>query len=964
MAVVVFCPPCVGAVAVTCTAPEVEVGAVRFEADRWVDEAGLGRIAGFHFPLRWNAARAASVRAALMQTRVFDAVDTRLVAEDGECVAIVALDHRPIVRRVTFYGIGAPRTAVLTAMWRWLTFSKDRAPLPGEREVFRLLPLRVGSFFEAEALDRGTQRILSRYHAAGYGLVSVSTRYAERQGGIEIDIFVDPGVPLLVTEVEVVADDPAARLVAERVMQAALGGPKGARQERETRRTIILDLRREGFFDAKVAVAWEPRDEAGGILRATVEAGSRTTIEVVGNEAISTDDLIGAERLYERVIVTDNTWRQLASAMVDLYQSRGYYAASVRLESPSEGDLVYRVDEGGRFAAGEAHFVGNQALSDETLRSVVSTGASSWLSAMWPPRVTDSVLGDDLARIRDRYARAGFERADVTRTVDLDPRRELASVTFSVVEGPRTLVGSVSRSGGGDFSAEVRGPAVGDPLDVRGLEEERDRLISSLQGRGYLGAEVEVDVERELVGREVRAELDWKVAPGPLHRVGAVVVQENSETQYVVVERDLPFGLGDPIKPDVLLDAQQDVYAAGVFRNVSISPLPDGVAQKRDRGIEASGEVERTVAVKVAASAPGRFSYGAGYDTVQGLTGFTELRYSNLNRRAQSLRVRAEVGVNPSQSVAPTQYRVTAGLVEPRLFDGGWSWHVNALSERDTKTVNRYDITRSSVATGVSREILEGLRFGSDLQIEFARIFDVEPVPFRSRDERDSWTTSISPFLVYDGRDSAFDPRDGFFESLRIRYAVPGVSEIDVIEVDAQHTHLIPLWRDWGFVYSLRVGWVRSLDGNSIVPIRQRYFLGGGASVRGFAVNGLGPYDGNGADVGGDLAVVAKTELRIPLFWGLGLVAFVDGGGNYLIRCSQECRAGDPGDPDTRIRDAAATLDNFRGSAGLGLRYVTPIGPISVDYGVKLDRRTRQLADGSTSEESFGEFSVSVGARF
>ncbi len=951
-----------------CETLDAEVRALRFEADRWIDEAGLRRIAGLELPLRWNSEHEARLRAAFLATKVFESADIRLAPDDGACVALVALKHRPIVGRVNIHGAGVPRTAVVASVWKWLTFTEDRAPRPSEREIYRLFPLRVGSFFDSAVVDRGTHRILNRYHVAGYASASVSTRYAEEQGIIDIDIFVDPGVPHLVTEVEVTADDPDARAVAERVLLDALGGPKAARQDRDARREILLHLRREGFFDSDVAVVWEPRPGSGGVLRATVEAGRRTSIEVVGNQQIASDDLIGSERLYTRVIVTNNTWRQLASSMKAEYQKSGYFEAAVDLDTSNPDRLIYQIDEGGRFSVEEVRFDGNEALSAEHLRSLISTGVRGWLSPIWPPRATNSVLADDIERIRDSYLRFGFESATVTHSVRLDPERGAAAVTFSIVEGPRTLIRSVS---GRDKSLALVGmpeQRPGDPLDVDGLRRERNRMLSSLQGRGYLGAEVDVDVERESVGGEVSAAVSWKVAPGPLHRVGAVVVQENSETQYVVVERDLPFAVGDAIEADALLDAQQDIYGAGVFRNVSIFPLSQEAGESADDRTDPPShppaDIERTIAVKVGAAAPGRFSYGVGYDTVQGFTGFTEVRYSNLNHRAQTLRLRAQVGVEPSQSVEPSQYLVTGGFVEPRVLDGAWSWHLNGLTERNTKTIDQYDIIRSSVATGASRAVFDGLRVGADLQVEFAKVFDVEPVPFRVRDEIDSWTTSLSPFLVYDGRDSAFNPTRGVFESLRLRYDLPDLSRNDMIEVAAQHSQLIPLWGDWGFVYSLRVGWVRSLDGNPIVPIRQRYFLGGGESVRGFAVNALGPYDGNGSEVGGDLAVVAKTELRIPLFWGLGLIVFVDGGGNYLVRCNQECRAGDPGDEDTRIRDAAATLDNFRGSVGLGLRYVTPIGPISVDYGVKLDRRTRQLSDGVTDEESFGEFSLSVGARF
>jgi outer membrane protein insertion porin family len=79
-----------------------------------------------------------------------------------------------------------------------------------------------------------------------------------------------------------------------------------------------------------------------------------------------------------------------------------------------------------------------------------------------------------------------------------------------------------------------------------------------------------------------------------------------------------------------------------------------------------------------------------------------------------------------------------------------------------------------------------------------------------------------------------------------------------------------------------------------------------------------------------------NSELRFPLLYGIGGSVFVDGGGVYL-------------------QDRPVTFDDFRRSAGLGVRYVTPVGPLSLEYGFKLDRRTG---------ESVGEVHFSIGNIF
>ena len=163
-----------------------------------------------------------------------------------------------------------------------------------------------------------------------------------------------------------------------------------------------------------------------------------------------------------------------------------------------------------------------------------------------------------------------------------------------------------------------------------------------------------------------------------------------------------------------------------------------------------------------------------------------------------------------------------------------------------------------------------------------------------------------------------------------------------------QHAQYVPLTDGLTFVGVARVGYAVPFNGGDIIPIRDRFFLGGGTTVRGFAENSIGPTGGptvnqfggivspGGDPLGGDFALNLNTELEFPLLYGFGGVVFVDGGGVYL-------------------QDQSISIDNFRRSAGLGLRYMTPVGPISLDYGFKLDRRVG---------ESVGEVHFSVGTIF
>jgi outer membrane protein insertion porin family len=272
------------------------------------------------------------------------------------------------------------------------------------------------------------------------------------------------------------------------------------------------------------------------------------------------------------------------------------------------------------------------------------------------------------------------------------------------------------------------------------------------------------------------------------------------------------------------------------------------------------------------------------------------------------------------------------------------------IGERSTETVDNFSIERVGFLNGVDRPFGPSLNGGLETQVEQARVFDVEPdAVLIPEDDGSLRTVAVQPFVLYDSRDDKFAPTRGFLDSLRFRYGLPGLSTIHFSKLIGQHAQFIPLVDGLTFIYSLRSGWGRALDGGDFLPIRERFFLGGRTSVRGFGENSIGPRGANGGEIGGDFYVNTNLELQFPLLYGLGGAIFFDGGGLYLLQCDADCRE------QRDISRAALNFDNFRRSVGAGLRYHTPVGPIAVDYGIKLDRR---------GGESFGRLHFSIGTTF
>src|SRR5262249_53841504 len=275
--------------------------------------------------------------------------------------------------------------------------------------------------------------------------------------------------------------------------------------------------------------------------------------------------------------------------------------------------------------------------------------------------------------------------------------------------------------------------------------------------------------------------------------------------------------------------------------------------------------------------------------------GFGEVSYANLQGLGRRISLRGEASLAPP-TFNTGDYLINLGFREPRLGASEWGFRLNVVAQRTTTLIYPYSLQRLAVIPGVERSWFSTLRAGMEVQADVSDVFDLKPdvLAFNPSDQGRLTTIALGPYVVYDGRDDAFVPHRGVFDSLRLRVAPSQLgSQIPFFKFVAQHTQYIPVSEDLTFVYAIRGGWGRAFESGTLVPIQDRFFLGGSTTVRGFSENSIGPQGSAvvnaagkllsaGDPVGGEWAINLNTELRFPLIYGLGGVIFVDGGGAYV----------------------------------------------------------------------------------
>jgi outer membrane protein insertion porin family len=890
----------------------VVVRAVRFESSVKVDERDFRH----ELPLQvGEVARQDDLEASvewLREKEIFDEIEVELSSVQGGIEVLFQLTPRDFVVAVQV----------------------DGARSIEEADIIRKARIREDELVNEVQFRAAEKRIAEIYSKRGYpGTQVVIRARPESPGQVRVVIRVEESAPQTVRSVTIRGLSALEHEEAVAALPFTEGVLLGADIEEEGRTALQRFFRKQSYFEVEV----DSELGAQGALTFVVNRGPRFELLVEGNREFSTEQMLSLTDLEDRPFVTDGTWRVLARRMKEFYGNEGFIFAdaSVVMEGNDPRKIRFIIHEGVRVQVSELQVLGADILGAEEVAEVVRSkpetsrlffGAKKWFR--------ENELLRDLDRIEALYEDSGFESAHI-----VDVRRDFTedqtevTVTLEIEEGPRSIVRKVQFDPVSSIPlkelesvVESRSGAIFSPAV---LEQDQRSLERRLGSEGFVDASVRADVIQEPSREGVMAtDIHFEISPGERVRIGQIRIQQNYFTLDRVIRwvfRDeLGIEVGDPLDLVRLREAQKDIYRLGLFRSVSVQVEP-GSGPTRD------------VLVRVVERPSGKFEYGFGYNTRAGMRNFVQIEHRNLDGVGRQARLRGELNLN-SKDFVPDEYLVTFAGREPHIINLGFDLRANLIAQRSTREIDEFSIERFSVAAGPEREFLTGLRLGALLEIDRSRVFDVAPdAILTGLDEGTLRTVSVNPFLIYDGRDKEFAATRGVFDTLVIRYATPALgSEVHFLKTSAQHIHQFPLWKGLTLLYKARTGIAEPLGSTSGIPIQERFFLGGRTTVRGFDENEIGPTGENGNPIGGDLVFNGTAELRVPLYGAIRGAVFFDAGALYL-------------------RDQGISSSGIRESAGPGLRYQTPIGSISLDYGIKLDRR---------SGESFGEFHFSIGAVF
>jgi len=764
-----------------------------------------------------------------------------------------------------------------------------------------------------DRLDEARKGLKDALAQFGYpeAQVDIETRKKGRYGVLLI-VKVNEGRPSIVRSISVIGRPEEEVLPRLGVRQGDVFDQFAFRESLKELREFYKD---RNYFSPAVG----PYTFSEGVLYLKVEPGRRFEAEFTGNSALSTKKLRRALPFFEAEDVRDDLVNEAVERMKSLYYEEGYPFVQI---APviSSGDATVKVSfyihEGPEAKIASITFEGT-ALDPERLKELIPSNEGK-------PYNPD-LLEADTESLTGFYQSLGYLEVSIKEEAAL--KEDGMALVYRISEGPQYRVAAVDIEGvdiegGGAIPIEEARAAVkvkpGDIYNEVDILDSRQRLLELYQDRGY--ADAAIEIRREF--RDTEANIAFLVTERGQVFFGKHVIIGNKRTKRAVIERELRHGLNSPFNLRTMLLERQRLYELGLFSEVNTE-----VIDRYDSRMD--------VAYRVREAKAGSVEFGIGYGDYEGFRGSLGVTYRNLFGMDRIGSARLEV--------SGIENRVIVSYVEPYLFGGRYPFRALLLrEERTEKNIDtgdvRYRLNRYTANAGIERKLSDYLTGELYYEFSLVKTFDVQPEVVLSREDVGTLAISaLRPALTYDSRDNPFNPRKGLLAGAVLKLATTAfLSETNFAKLTLQANSYHGLSSRLVLALSGRFGIAEGFAGTDELPIVERYFLGGRNTVRGFAQDTLGPKSGDGTPVGGNAFALFNIELRMRLTRNWGLVFFLDSGNVY------------PKADDVNIGD-------LRYAAGTGIRYNTPVGPLRLDYGRKLDREP---------EESRDEIHFSIGHAF
>jgi outer membrane protein insertion porin family len=674
--------------------------------------------------------------------------------------------------------------------------------------------------------------------------------------------------------------------------------------------TDIKGIFKLGYFDDVTA---EVTDIAEGkvVTFIVVEKPMITEIRINGNKVLKRDEIEGVMTVRNRQTVNPEKLKADTEKIKTLYDSKGFYNAEIRyaVEKGSERDVyvVITIIENEKLFIRNIVFEGNRTFLTKELRNMMTT--NEWGIFHF---LTDSgllkkdQLKQDVGKIKAFYLNNGFINAQVGEP-EISYDRDGITIKIAVSEGKQFRVGKVVITGDElkiprtDLLAKLQIKKK-EFYDREAIMKDMDYLTQACNDEGFASADIapRTDPQEKTQTVDVTYEIT-KRKPVYFNRIN---ITGNTKTRDKVIRRELSVIEGDLYSRTNLKKSYMALNRLRFFEEIDF---------QAEKGPD---ETLTDVNIQVKEKPTGMFSIGAGYSAIDHAVVSGQVSQQNLFGRGQTLSLKASIGANSQL--------YDLSFIEPWLFDMPlWSklelW--NLYRQYDSY---RLDTKGFGATLGYPLWQYVTGYVGYRLSIDDVNTVLDTASYYIKKQAGETTSSGVTLSVTRDSTDDAMFPSTGSKNSVSVEHT-GGIllGDVSYTRYGMTSAWFLPLPLDTVLGARGKIGYMQPNEGKE-VPIFERYYLGGISSLRG--LREVGPRDPLTGDVIGGLTMLNfNIEYIFPLIKNAGMkgLVFFDTGNSW---------------------ESGYYLNDMRKTAGVGVRWYSPIGPLRLEWGYVLDRKEGESA--------------------
>ena len=866
----------------------------------------------------------------------------------------VHMEMKPIIRKIAFKSIGNTRFT----------------------EIKSFLPYKKDDNYNHRLNKKALEIIKTHMKERGFIKSHIELKEQKTNDGIALIFKIDQGELIKIEEVNLTSNDHKHSIYHKRILnlKGEIWHPMKIKIKMDELSAELFD---KGFFNTRLEIlSFNKHPQKNRVsVNILFNLGEKISFHFHGIRIFTNHELVKKiKTLIKTQLILFNE-SNIKTMIEDFYKKEGIYETKITFrkikKKYDKGVLRHtyyvKIIEGKKINVQNIFFTGNIKITSDKLLDMYYDKASVLAKRDYFDK---DFLNQFVSIIQQFYLDRGFIFATVQKPkLNFNQKKTSVEVEYHIKEKNKVLVRKINIK---NISPEIKNKIKTQLINKEGniflvnhLEKDLGKVLNILRKEGYFSAKITNLNAKDIVSyNEIQTEvrINIHIDTGEKNVLNNVLITGNTKTKDIIIKREIDLDKGDVVTQNKLEKIRDSIRNLGIFSSVKITLVKNKIEQNiQYMDLLVQLQEKDTITLQLA----------PGYRTDLGIKLSAEATKKNLMKMNRSVSIKGQVNhrlnnfsnldaYRRSQQNKTLEYITKFSYSDPYLLglplDSNFS--LSALKKRYFS----FDARILKMSALFSKSFGDHLITSIKYQLEAINQFGGSD----ARDNGYFLIGGLTPFIAVDLRDNPINVRKGAYFSLACEWVNPSLGsqsrtnfqdendlEINYIKLTSRNKFYIPMGNFWTMAFSIALGYQRNLADDILydssgysfprgfIPSIKLFRLHGVDTVRGFANNEVNQLD-SGIDIsespvsGQAYFANIKLEPRYHVNDHFMLGPFFDAGNVYI--------------------------DNFRpnklhSAAGFSLKYLTPVGSINFDYGMKLKRRVFP----NNSREKFGRFHLSIG---